>query len=115
MKKLLLICLLFSSVSHASLKISGQANVYDQGANTRPQVGLAFYQPLMKHIAFNSWAGIGVEPFDNKSDVTWKEAKAQVDFINGKYTLSPGVVVKDVNGEDNKRSYGFIKLDYQIF
>ena len=115
MKYAFIITLMTAFTAQASLKVSGQANLYDQGKNTRPQAGLTLYQPLMKHIALNSWAGVGIEPFDNKDDVRWSEVKAQLDFINGKYTLSPGMSFKDISGDNNKRSMGFVKLEYQLF
>lgn len=116
MKKLLVIALLAcSSFAHASLKIQAQANGYEGGDHTRPQVGVAYYQPLMKKVALNTWAGMGYEPFLTKEQVRWTSAKGSLDFFIKDITLGLGMQYKDIQGADNSRSYAFVKLEYKVF
>jgi hypothetical protein len=116
MKFVLATALLFVGLSaNASLKLQLQANGYEGGDKTRPQVGLAYYQPLMKKVALNTWMGMGQEPFLTKETVTWATAKASLDFFIKDVTLGIGGQVKDIEGADNSRAYGFVKLEYKLF
>jgi hypothetical protein len=117
MKKVIIAMVsLFALSANASLKLQAQANGYEGGSHTRPQMGLSYYQPIMKgRVALNTWAGGGEEFFVEKEAVTWYGAKAQLDFRLGKFTLSPGVQYKDISGSDNSRSYMYVRVDYQIF
>lgn len=116
MKSLFFAIILFSNIALASGKISVQGNVYQDTGAVRPAAGFSIYQKLMKNIAFNGYLGIGVEDFEKREDVVWQVAKAEVNFYNGKYILSPGVALKDtdITGVDS-RSYGYIKLDYLLW
>ena len=116
MRFMIAILILFmSTFSFASLKLSTQANLYDKGHNTRPQVGLSWYQPIMRDIALNTWAGYGNEPFEIKDDVNWFGAKAQLDFRWKRVVVSPGVIWKHLEPSNAERSYGFLRVDYVIF
>lgn len=101
--------------ANASLKLSTQANFYDQGEATRPQAGLSLWHPLRKNVAVNLYTGVGVEPFEVRDDVTWITAKGQVDFSTGNWIISPGYAVKDIDGAYDSRSYGYLKVDYKLF
>lgn len=103
-----------SPIAQASGKLSLQGNVYDQGEFVRPAAGFSIYQKMMKNIAFNSYAGIGTEPFTYRKDVMWTTAKAEVQFYNGAWTLSPGVAIKDTD-MSTPRSYMFIKIERQLW
>lgn len=90
MKKLVMMLLLLTSNAFASGKLQVQGNVTD-GENVRPQVGFAIWHPLMKKVAFNSWTGWGVRPYDDQEDVNWLVAKNEVQLFLGKrWTVSPG-------------------------
>lgn len=117
MKKLLIAIVLLSGLTaNASLKLQAQANGYDNGENTRPQVGVAYYQPIIKNkVAINSWAGTGIEPFMTKEAVRWSAAKVSMDFYIKDLTLGLGVQHKDIQGADNSRNYTFVKLEYKVF
>jgi trimethylamine:corrinoid methyltransferase-like protein len=117
MKFVLATALLFVGLSaNASLKLQAQANGYENGTHTRPQVGLAFYQPFMRNrVALNTWAGTGIEPFMTKEAVRWSSAKASLDYYIKDLTVGLGMQVKDIQGADNSRSYGFVKLEYKLF
>lgn len=106
---------LFALSANASLKLQAQANGYDNGENTRPQLGIAYYQPLMKKVALNSWAGMGYEAFQTKEQVRWSSAKASLDFYIKDLTVAFGMQLKDIQGADNSRSYAFMKLEYKLF
>lgn len=120
MKKIIFIAALLTGLSaHASGKLSAQANVYDQGEHTRPVVGLAIYEQLMKFrqtsVAFNSFTGFGEVPFDTQSDITWFTTKNQLDLSNGKWTFSPGVQFLYSKPSGETRSLGFVKLSYNLW
>jgi hypothetical protein len=116
MKLLISLCLVFCSLtSYATVKLSAQANMYNKANDTRPQVGVSIYQPMMKNIALNVWSGVGVEPFEDKKDVTWYGTKGQLDFLNGNWTLSPGIMYKDIKGNYDSRSFMYVKVDYKLF
>lgn len=116
MKKVIIAMVsLFALSANASLKLQAQANGYDGGENTRPQLGVAYYQPLMKKVALNTWAGMGYEPFETKEQVRWSSAKASLDFYIKDITVAFGMQYKDIQGADNSRSYGFLKLEYKLF
>lgn len=117
MKSLVIVLVsMFALSANASLKVQVQGNAYEGGQHTRPQVGLSYYQPIMRNrVALNTWAGGGEEFFVEKEAVTWYGAKAQLDFRLGKFTVSPGVQYKDISGSDNSRSYMYMRVDYQIF
>ncbi len=116
MRFILAVLTVFSVTSHASLKLTAQLNGYDTFQHPRPMLGLGFYQPLMRDIALNTWAGVGDEPFDIKPDVVWMTAKAQVDFKWGSWTIAPGYAYKHAGEPYNYgRDYAYIKVDYQIF
>lgn len=116
MKFVLATALLFVGLSaNASLKLQLQGNGYDGGDHVRPQVGIAYYQPLLKKVALNSYIGTGIEPFQTKEAVRWSTAKASLDFFIKDVTLGLGGQFKDIEGADNSRSYGFVKLEYKLF
>lgn len=116
MNKLLIAIILLSGLTaNASLKLQLQGNGYDNGTHTRPQVGVAFYQPIMKKVALNTWAGGGYEAFQTKEQVRWSSAKASLDYYFKDLTVAIGAQVKDIQGADNSRSYGFVKLEYKLF
>ncbi len=106
----------FSLSANASLKLSTQLNAYDNGAHTRPLVGLGWYQKIWKdNVALNSWAGMGDEPFLTHEDTKWFSAKTQLDINMGKWTLSPGYQFKHVAPYDADRGNAYLRIDYKIF
>jgi hypothetical protein len=119
MKKIILISIAMLAMSHdalASGKLSLQGNVYQDTGAVRPAAGFSIYQKLMKNIAFNGYLGIGVEDFQDKKDVVWQVAKAEVDFYNGSWTIAPGVALKDTYDFGVEvRSYGYVKLEKTLW
>ena len=109
-----IVLLCFSITANASLKLTSQVNAYDQGKNTRPSAGLSWYQPLMKGVAFNSYAGVGDEPFEVKDDALWFVGKAQVDVYMGRWTIAPGILYKHIEPYDQSRTYGYLRVDYKL-
>ena len=112
--RLLVAIMLCSSFAMASGKFTVQANGYENGKKTRPVVGLAIYEPLFWKLAFNSWVGYG-ESLQEDQFSKWFTAKAQIDLKLEKLTISPGYAYQESFQIDDKNSYAFIKLDYQLW
>lgn len=101
--------------ANASGKLSLQNNMFNDGKDYRPMIGLAIYQPLIWKMSFTSWTGYGIQPLETKDDVNWFVTKNQVDFRYNKWTFSPGYHYQEVLKPRENKSYAFIKVDYQLW
>lgn len=126
MKKLLMLAILLSCTgAMARGKLSLQNNLYNDGKTYRPTLSFGVYEPFLKGVAVNAWAGIGAVPDDDVdkahwgSDTQWLVAKLQLDFqgshsLEG-WTFSPGVSTKKLLNEDFQDNVGYLKVDYQLW
>lgn len=113
--KLFLVTFLFSVSAMAGGKLTLQNNFHNQGKDYRPMFGLSIYQPLIANTAFNSWTGVGEQPFEINPDVTWFTTKNQLDFNFTRLTVSPGVQYTHINPYKENRTHVFIKVDYKLW
>lgn len=114
MKILILLSAFVSSVAFASGKLSGQANMYEDGA-IRPTIGLSIYQPILGKVAFNSFLGYGVQELEVRDDVQWAIAKAQLDVRMSSWVVSPGMTYKYLPDTGVRQAIGFVKASYDLW
>lgn len=126
MKKLLMLAILLSCTgAMARGKLSLQNNLYNDGKTYRPTLGFSVYEPFLKGVALNAYAGAGSAPDEDPKNVRWSTdahwavAKVQLDFqgshkLDG-WTISPGLGYKTLIGEEYSDSYGFLRIDKTLW
>lgn len=113
MTKTLLIALLLSPFANAGLKLSVRPQFHLDSEKMGVTGGASYYQPLMKKLALNTWAGAGYRP--EPLDSVWYGANVELDMIFGDFTASPGFQYRaSPTTIDNDNSVG-VKLSYKVW
>lgn len=114
MKKLLFFAVLLTGLTaSADLKLTMQANGYNEGYDVRPEFGIKHYLKPGKLLGIATWAGYGAMPIDEKLDYHYFGAKTEVQFYFKKVTVAPGVSLKyDKTSELEK--IPFVKLEWKV-
>jgi len=115
MKNIIAIALLLiTTQSLADTKIQAQINMYNDGIDPRPQVGLVNYYGINKLAGVSTWLGFGVKPTDFEHDFYYMGAKTELQFYFKKLTIAPGLSVKHETYYKEIEATPYLKIEYKI-
>ncbi len=115
MKNLIAIALLLiTTQSFADTKLQAQINMYENGYEPRPQVGIVNYAKINKLAGLSTWMGFGVKPTQFDHDFYYMGIKSELQLYFKKLTIAPGISVKHETYFKDIETIPYLKFEYNL-